>query len=45
VAADLLSEAGFTQVYSVADGFDGGWKNSGLPWGYELDKAKLPAGK
>jgi hypothetical protein len=19
-----------------------GWKNSGLPWGYTLDRAKLP---
>jgi rhodanese-related sulfurtransferase len=45
LAANLLTAAGFAQVYSVADGFDGsgadGWKNSGLPWGYELDKAKL----
>jgi rhodanese-related sulfurtransferase len=51
MAADLLTEAGFTQVYSVADGFEGnsagdnGWKNSGLSWGYELDKAKFPAGE
>ncbi len=49
MAADLLTEAGFTQVYSVADGFEGngtsGWKNSGSPWGYELDQAKLPAGE
>jgi len=46
MAANLLTAAGFTQVYSVADGFGGngadGWKNSGLPWGYELDKVKLP---
>jgi len=46
MAADLLTAAGFTQVYSVADGFEGngadGWKNSGLPWGYELDRTKLP---
>ena len=46
VAANLLTAAGFTEVYSVADGFEGsgadGWKKSGLPWGYELDKAKLP---
>ncbi len=46
LAANLLTAAGFAQVYSVADGFDGsgadGWKNSGLPWGYETDKAKLP---
>ncbi len=53
MATDLLTEAGYTQVYSVADGFEGngfegngtnGWKNSGLPWGHELDQAKLPAG-
>lgn len=45
LAANLLTAAGFAQVYSVADGFDGsgadGWKNAGLPWGYETDKAKL----
>ncbi len=45
MAADLLTGAGFTQVYSVADGFEGdganGWKNSGLPWGYTLEKEKL----
>lgn len=46
LAANLLTAAGFAEVYSVADGFDGsgadGWKNAGLPWGYEMDKAKLP---
>lgn len=51
-AADLLSEAGFTNVYSVVDGFEGdkakngkrilnGWKNSDLPWSYKLDKKKM----
>ena len=51
-AADLLTEAGFTNVYSVVDGFEGdkakngerifnGWKNSELPWSYELDKKKM----
>lgn len=51
-AADLLSEAGFTNVYSVVDGFEGdkakngkrilnGWKNSGLPWSYKLNKNKM----
>jgi rhodanese-related sulfurtransferase len=47
VAANLLTAAGFAQVYSVADGFEGsgadGWKSSGLPWGYELDRAKMPS--
>jgi rhodanese-related sulfurtransferase len=55
-AADTLTAAGFTQVYSVVDGFEGdeaksgpdkgkrvvnGWKVSGLPWSYALDKAKM----
>ncbi len=51
-AADLLATAGFTDVYSVVDGFEGdlspegrrtvnGWKNAGLPWTYKLDKAKV----
>ena len=51
-AADLLSEAGFTNVFSVVDGFEGdkakngkrtlnGWKNSDLPWSYKLDKKKM----
>ena len=51
-AADLLSKAGFTNVYSVVDGYEGdtakngkrilnGWKNSDLPWSYNLDKKKM----
>ncbi len=51
-AADLLSETGFTNVYSVVDGYEGdkaksgkrtlnGWKNSDLPWSYKLDKKKM----
>ncbi len=51
-AADLLSKAGFTNVYSVVDGFEGdmakngkrilnGWKNSNLSWSYKLDKKKM----
>ncbi|RXK82722.1 sulfurtransferase [Chlorobaculum sp. 24CR] len=50
-AADLLTKAGYTNVYSVYDGFEGdknkegrrevnGWQNSGLPWSYKLDKQK-----
>lgn len=42
-AVNALAEAGFTDVYSVVDGFEGvtdktgkgalsGWKNSGAPW-------------
>jgi len=51
-AADLLTKAGFTNVYSVVDGYEGdkakngkrilnGWKNSDLPWSYNLDKKKM----
>lgn len=51
-AANRLSEAGFTRVYSVIDGFEGdlgkdgrrtvnGWKNAGLPWSYQLDRSKM----
>jgi len=51
-AADLLTKAGFTNVYSVVDGYEGdtakngkrilnGWKNSDLPWSYALDKNKM----
>ncbi len=51
-AADLLTKAGFTNVYSVVDGYEGdkakngkrvlhGWKNSDLPWSYKLDKKKM----
>jgi rhodanese-related sulfurtransferase len=51
-AATRLTEAGFTKVYSVIDGFEGdlsdagrrdvnGWRNSGLPWTYKLDKSKM----
>jgi len=45
-AAEALAEAGYTRVYSVVDGFEGGkddsgarsvsgWRNAGLPWTYE----------
>ncbi len=51
-AADLLSKAGFTNIYSVVDGYEGdmakngkrilnGWKNNDLPWSYKLDKKKM----
>ncbi len=55
-AADALTKAGYTQVYSVIDGFEGdsvksgdqkgkrtinGWKNSNLPWSYNLEKSKM----
>ena len=46
-----LTDAGYTQVYSVVDGFEGdmskdgrrsvnGWKNAGLPWTYKMDRDK-----
>ena len=51
-AADRQAEDGFTNVGSVADGFEGnmnkdgrrsvdGWKNAGLPWIYKLDREKM----
>ncbi len=55
-AAALLAKLGYSNVYSVVDGFEGdtakdgahkgervvnGWKNAGLPWSYQLDKAKM----
>lgn len=47
-----LADAGYTQVYSVVDGFEGdlskdgrrsvnGWKNAGLPWTYKMDRDKV----
>lgn len=56
MAADLLNRHGYTNVWSVVDGFEGdlaksgphmgkrmvnGWKNEGLPWSYELNRAKV----
>lgn len=53
-AADVITEMGYDEVYSVTDGFEGGkledgnsagvraksgWRNSGLPWSYEIDPA------
>ena len=51
-AVDELARAGFANAWSVIDGFEGdasadgrrnvnGWRNSGLPWTYKLDKAKM----
>ncbi|MCU0809617.1 MAG: rhodanese-like domain-containing protein [Thiobacillaceae bacterium] len=56
LGADFLAKQGYTNVWSVVDGFEGdmakegpnkgrravnGWKNIGLPWGYDLDKTRL----
>ena len=52
-AVNELAKNGYTNVYSVIDGYEGGkvkkgenkgkrmkdgWKNSGLPWTYSMDK-------
>ncbi len=52
-AVNMLADNGYTNVYTVVDGYEGdkvkqgpnkgkrlknGWKNSGLPWTYSLDK-------
>lgn len=51
-AANLLADLGYTDVWTVIDGFEGdlseegrrnvnGCKNAGLPWTYQLDKSKI----
>jgi rhodanese-related sulfurtransferase len=52
-AAKILAKAGYKNVYTVVDGFEGdkdkqthkrtvnGWKNAGLPWGYTFHKEKF----
>lgn len=55
-AASLATKLGYTQAYTVIDGFEGdmqiegpnkgrrlvnGWKNSQLPWTYEVDGLKI----
>lgn len=55
-AVDILAGAGYSNVWSVTDGFEGdasadgrrtvnGWKNANLPWSYRIDKSKFYAGK
>lgn len=50
--ANRLADEGFTQVWSVVDGFEGdmgkdgrrsvnGWKNAGLPWSYKLERDRM----
>jgi rhodanese-related sulfurtransferase len=52
IAVDKLARVGFTNVWTVIDGFEGdagpdgkrdknGWRNSGLPWNYALDAAHI----
>ncbi len=52
-AAKILDKAGYKNVYTVVDGFEGdkdktthkrtvnGWKNAGLPWTYKFHKEKF----
>lgn len=51
-AVNVLSKVGYTYVYNLVDGFEGdsnaqgqriinGWKNSNLPWSFDLDKQKM----
>ena len=52
-AAKILNKAGYKNVYTVVDGFEGdkdknthkrtvnGWKNAELPWGYKFHKEKF----
>lgn len=51
-AVDALAKAGFSNAWTVVDGFEGdmskdgrrdvnGWKQAGLPWAYTLEKSKL----
>jgi len=55
-AANLLTDLGYTNVFSVIDGFEGdltpegrrevnGWKNALLPWSYQLDRSKIYSSK
>jgi len=57
-AVELLTRAGFSNVYNISDGMEGdlvtdtnsvfrgqrmvnGWKNSGLPWTYDVDPKRM----
>ena len=51
-AVNALSEAGYTNVWALYEGFEGGldpetdhrtvdgWKNAGLPWSYKITEAQ-----
>ena len=39
-AASVLKKSGFTNVYSVMDGYKG-WQKSNLKWSKKLDKGKM----
>ncbi len=54
-AVNTLAKAGFTEVYTITDGFEGdrdmngertvnGWKNSGAPWTTQLDSSLVYKG-
>ena len=50
--ADILAKRGYTNVYSMVDGFEGdkdkegrrtvnGWRNADLPWSYKMDETAI----
>ncbi len=39
-AVDALAEAGYKNVHTVVDGYDG-WKNHDLKWSRKLDRSKM----
>ncbi len=50
-AVNMLAEAGYDNLYTIVDGFEGdkdkhkqrtvnGWKNAGLPWSYKIAPEK-----
>ena len=43
IAINQLAAAGFTNAYNILDGMrmKNGWKNSGLPWTYDLDPERM----
>ena len=58
MAINLLARNGYTAVWNIVDGMEGGqvkdpdsvfdgmrmkngWKNSGLPWTYEIDRDRM----
>lgn len=54
-AANLLAQSGYTNVWSVVDGFEGstdkrghrtvgGWRNEELPWTYRIDPSQAYTG-
>jgi rhodanese-related sulfurtransferase len=56
MAVNMLVQAGYTDAWNITDGMEGdlddgkrtrnGWKNSGVPWTYDVDpeRMRLPQG-